>query len=211
MHKPPMRNSTKLVVFDLFGTLVKYGVMRHPFRELLKWARDGGRRPKPDDARILMTVNRKLPDLIKTLGISAPEWLLEQTQQHILDEIESASLFNDVEPTLAALQERGIPFAICSNLAAPYGSAVKRLLNNHKFIRCMSYEVGFIKPEPEMYKTITDAAQVEPGDCLFVGDTYLADYEGPQKCGIRALHLVRGQPGGGATIASLNDALSHID
>lgn len=75
----------------------------------------------------------------------------------------------------------------------------------------MSYEVGFIKPEPEMYKTITDAARVEPGECLFVGDTYLADYEGPQKCGMRALHLVRGQPGGGATIESLSDALSHVD
>ena len=211
MHKPLIRNSTKLVVFDLFGTLVKYGVMHHPFRALLKWARDMGRRPKPDDARILMTVNRELPDLIRTLGISAPEWLLEQTQQHILDEIESASLFNDVEPILAALQERGIPFAICSNLAAPYGRAIKRLLNNHEFIRCMSYEVGFIKPEPEMYKTITDAARVEPGECLFVGDTYLADYEGPQKFGMRALHLVRGQPGDGPTIASLSDTLFHLD
>lgn len=32
----------KLVIFDLYGALVKFGVMHHPFRELLKWAREHG-------------------------------------------------------------------------------------------------------------------------------------------------------------------------
>lgn len=77
MDKLSVGAKTKLVVFDLFGTLVEYGVMHHPLRQLLMWARDNGRRPKPDDARRLMTVDGKLPDLVAMLGISAPDWLLE--------------------------------------------------------------------------------------------------------------------------------------
>ena len=39
------------VTFDLFGTLIKFGVQHHPFRQLLKWARENGRQVLPDDAR----------------------------------------------------------------------------------------------------------------------------------------------------------------
>ncbi len=210
MDKLPGIGQAKLVVFDLFGTLVEYGVMHHPFRQLLKWARDNGRRPKPDDARRLMTVNGSLPDLVLALGITAPDWLLEQTQLQIQEELASLTLYDDVVPTLSALTAHEIPFAICSNLASPYGSVLERLLVNHQFIRCMSYEVGLIKPDPEIYRTVTELAQVDPAGCLFVGDTLLADYEGPRQYGMRALHLVRGRPCYGDTIGTLSDILTNI-
>lgn len=211
MDKFPVSAQTKLVIFDLFGTLVEYGVMHHPFRQVLKWARDNGRRPKPDDARRLMTVNGKLPELVAALGITAPDWLLEQTQLQVQEELASLTLYDDVAPTLSVLNAREIPFAICSNLASPYGSVLERLLANHQFIRCMSYEVGFIKPEPEIYRTVTEIAQVDPGECLFVGDTLLADYEGPRQYGMRARHLIRGQPSNGDTVNSLGDILTIIN
>lgn len=84
MNKLLVSAQTKLVILDLFGTLVKYGVMHHPFRQVLKWARDNGRRPELDDARRLMTVDGKLT---AALGISAPVWLLEQTQLQIQEEL----------------------------------------------------------------------------------------------------------------------------
>lgn len=210
MDKLSVEAKTKLVVFDLFGTLVEYGVMHHPFRQLLMWARDNGRRPKPDDARRLMTVDGKLPDLVAMLGISAPDWLLERTQLLIQEELASLTLYADAATTLSTLNTRKIPFAICSNLASPYGMVLERLLGEYKFIRCMSYEVGLIKPEPEIYRTVADIAQVNPGDCLFVGDTLLADYEGPRQYGMRACHLVRDLPACGDRISSLKDVLTII-
>ena len=210
MDKLSVEAKTKLVVFDLFGTLVEYGVVHHPFRQLLMWARDNGRRPKPDDARRLMTVNGELPELIAALGIAAPDWLLEQIQLQLQEELASLTLYDDVEPTLSALKASEVPFAICSNLASPYGRVLERLLGEYKFIRCMSYEVGFIKPEPEIYRTIGDIAQVNPGDCLFVGDTLLADYEGPRQYGMRACHLMRDLPSYGDRISSLKDVLTII-
>lgn len=194
-----------LIIFDLFGTLIKYGIMHHPFRQLLKWAKDNGRRPKPDDARTLMTVYGDAPELADALGIHAPDSLIEQIQSHIQEELASLTLYDDVIPTLSALQSCNIPFAICSNLARPYGEAIDLLLGEYSFIRSLSYEVGFIKPEPDIYQSVVSQTQALPEQCLFVGDTLLADYEGPRQFGMRACHLVRGVPRGEYSINSLAD------
>jgi FMN phosphatase YigB (HAD superfamily) len=66
----------KTVIFDLYGTLVKFGVMHHPFRQLLKWARDNGRKVRADDARQLMTTNGDIFMLADHLGIKAPQEIL---------------------------------------------------------------------------------------------------------------------------------------
>ena len=136
--------------------------MHHPVLKLLKWAKDNGRRPRPDDARRLMTVNGELSELVAALGITAPDWSLEQTQLQIQEAVASLTHYDDVVPTLSALTAKEIPLAIRSNLASPYGGVLERLLANHQFIHCMSYEVGFIKPEPEIYRTVTEFAQVDP-------------------------------------------------
>ena len=66
-------NKPTVVIFDLYGTLVKFGVMHHPFRALLKWAREQGRSSRGDDARQLMTVDADLFQLARHLGINAPD------------------------------------------------------------------------------------------------------------------------------------------
>lgn len=197
----------KVVIFDVYGTLVKFGVMHHPFRQLLKWARENGRTPKPDDARTLMTINGDVPKLASALGIEATDELIEQIQLHIQEELDSLTLYDDVLPTLAALRGYNIPIAICSNLAFPYGKAIDLLLKEQQLIRALSYETGFIKPEPGIYHAVISQLQVRPEECLFVGDTLLADYEGPRQFGMSAYHLVRGTPSNGRSINSLADVL----
>lgn len=195
----------RLVVFDLFGTLVKYGVMHHPFRQLLKWARENGRQPQPDDARTLMTKNLDVSGLAASLGINAPDILIDQIQSQIQEELTSLSLYEDVLPTLAELRKNNIPIAICSNLAFPYGTAIDLLLDKHLLIRALSYEIGFIKPEREIYQAIIAQTLVPPEECLFVGDTLLADYEGPRLFGMQACHLIRDTPSNGHVVHSLTN------
>ena len=74
------------------------------------------------------------------------------------------------------LKRRGTLIAICSNLAAPYGAAIERLLPQNELIKCLSYQVGHIKPEPEIYAEIINKSGVQAADILFVGDTFLADF-----------------------------------
>jgi len=200
----------KVVIFDLYGTLIKFGVMHHPFRQLLKWARENGRQPKPDDARTLMTINGDVPTLVAALGIHAPAALMEQIQLHIQEELDSLTLYDDVIPTLTALGSHNIPIAICSNLAFPYGKTIDLLLKEQQLIRVLSYETGFIKPEAGIYNAVVSQLQVLPEECLFVGDTLLADYEGPRQFGMSAYHLVRGTPSSGRSITSLADVLAIV-
>ena len=197
-------NIPGLVIFDLFGTLIKYGLMHHPFRQLIKWAKENGRRPKSDDARVLMTVNGDVPTLANALGIDAPDTLIEKIQLHIQEELDSLSLYDDALPTLTALRTLKIPIAVCSNLAFPYGKAIDLLLGEYQLIRGLSYETGFIKPEPGIYHAVVEQARVPAEKCLFVGDTLLADYDGPRQFGMSAYHLVRGTSSNKHEINSLS-------
>lgn len=49
-----------------------------------------------------------------------------------------------------------------------------------------SIDVGRRKPHPAIFQTALDTLGVGAADALFVGDTYLADYVGPERAGIRA-------------------------
>lgn len=197
----------RLVIFDLYGTLIQFGVKHHPFRSILQWARQNGRSPKPDDARTLMTLSGTPVEIFSAMGIFPPESMLTQLDADIETELASLTLFEDVIPTLNQLVEWQIPIAVCSNLAQPYGAVIDRLLPRIPLLQCLSYEVGYIKPEREIYKWIVEKAGVKPDQCLFVGDTFLADYEGPKHVGFQAKHLTRGLMGDENTIGGLTDLL----
>jgi HAD superfamily hydrolase (TIGR01549 family) len=194
-----------LVVFDLYGTLIRFGVMHHPFRQLLKFARENGRQVRPDDARRLMTIDGDLSVLAEQLNISAPKKYLLQLQQCIDEEVASLTLFDDVIPTLEKLVSLDVSIAVCSNLAQPYGVVIDRLLSRFDLKLFLSYEIGFIKPEAVIYQKILAATGCSGENCLFVGDTYVADYEGPINNGFNARHLIRGARPEDHVIGSLSD------
>ena len=181
----------KLVIFDLFGTLVKFGTMHHPYRKLLKWARENGRAVQADDARYLMTTNLSVSELAASMGIHAPQILLDQINKEIDEELQSLALYDDVSSVFEWLNSQGVAIAICSNLAKPYGEAVELLPPEIPMLKGLSYELGTIKPEPEIYAWILKTAGVDAAETLFIGDTFIADYEGPIKMGIPSLHLTR--------------------
>lgn len=204
------RIRTSLVVFDLFGTLADFDLRHHPFRQLLKWARQNGRPVGADDARRLMTINSDIFGLAAELDIAAPQAFLEELNLKIKEEVASLTLFDDVLPTLDRLHALQIPVAICSNLAQPYGSSIDRLLLNVQCLRCLSYEVGAIKPEQEIYHYITDRSGFKAARCVFVGDTLTADYIGPRQYGFNAFHLSREEAPGDHRIQSLLEIFDHI-
>ncbi len=56
-------------------------------------------------------------------------------------------------------------------------------------VEVLSYEVGDIKPESEIYVHVLKRLAVEPDKVLFVGDSVRADIEGPRRAGMKALHV----------------------
>jgi len=174
-----------VIVFDVFGTLVKIGERRSPYRKLMKWLKENGRQPKPDDAKFIMSQNLSFTELIKLLGINIPEQLLQELEHDLREELKSIVLYGDTLSILEELKKLGFRLALCSNLAMPYGKVVSSLLPNIDAY-AWSYEVGAIKPESQIYQYLIDQLECHAKDVLFIGDTLLADYSGPNEFGMSA-------------------------
>jgi len=68
----------KVVIFDVFGTLVQIQNRRSPYLRLLKLARLQGRRPLPDDALQLMTLDMTLASAARHFGIKLSDAQLRE-------------------------------------------------------------------------------------------------------------------------------------
>jgi HAD superfamily hydrolase (TIGR01549 family) len=186
----------KAVLFDAFGTIVQIKARTHPYRHLLREGMRGGRQPKSDDIHRLMTLNLGLPEAAEHLGIPVSLTRLDEINQMLVEELNSIAPFPDAGEAMAVLRRHNIAIGVVSNLAQPYGSAVKRLfpdLDAYIF----SYEQSVLKPDPAIYRTACRALGVAPGHMFdgdrvaMVGDSLRCDRDGPRVVGITGVHLAR--------------------
>lgn len=189
------------VIFDAFGTTLRIGCRTNPYRQMLREGAKQGRRPHPDDLHHVMTHDVGLREAADSLGIKvAPERMLE-FEAALQREIDSIEVFPDALEAIGLFQDHGIAIAVCSNLAAPYGPAVKALLPNHTAY-ALSYELGLTKPEPGIYRAACHELGISPGrlfenvpQVAMIGDSRRYDRDGPRLIGIRGFHLDRTGPG----------------
>lgn len=204
----------RAVVFDVYGTLVRIGERRAPFRALLTRMEAAGRARQAGDAATIMSRELDLAGAAALLGadLSAPE--LVALERDLQTELASVQLFPDSLAVLRALAARGFKLGLCSNLAAPYAAPVLGLLPPLDAY-AWSFEVGAIKPEPAIYGHVCRELGCEPAQVLMVGDTPEADLHGPRRFGMRSLLLRREGPKAGDepgdVIADLGGVLAALD
>ncbi|MGJ7547621.1 HAD family hydrolase [Pseudomonas alloputida] len=189
------------VIFDAFGTTLRIGTPIHPYRRLLREGAKNGRRPSPGDLHKLMTIDAGFREAADILGIQVAATRRAEIESDLQREIESIEVFPDARDAIALLHEHGVATAICSNLAAPYGPAVKKLLpdlNTYSF----SYELSVTKPDPAIYRAVCHDLGVAPGHLFggsaqvaMIGDSPRCDRDGPRAFGIKGFHLDRSGAG----------------
>ncbi|KWV74455.1 Phosphoglycolate phosphatase [Pseudomonas fluorescens] len=190
------------VIFDAFGTTVHITRPTHPYRQLLREGRSSGRMPKVDDLRTIMTNELSLGEAACVLGIKLTSARLLLLERAMEEEVASIRLYPDALEAIAILHAAGVKVAICSNLAKPYGMAVKQILpdlDGYVF----SCQVGVAKPDPIIYRETCSLLGVQPGNELggqgrvvMIGDSPKCDRDGPRQVGISGFLLRRGQPNG---------------
>jgi putative hydrolase of the HAD superfamily len=105
------------------------------------------------------------------------------------------------------LASLGVALGIISNTGRTPGVILRRLLERHDLLRhftAVSYsdEVGYRKPDPEIFRRTLAELGVEAGEAAHVGDNPVADVQGAQGAGMRGVHYAAaGRPG--ATHADL--------
>lgn len=200
-----MNHIPKVIIFDAFGTLVKIGESRHPYRRLMNWLKDNGRKPTTNDASIIMSNDVNIEELAGLLGKVIPTELLTEINHDLQFELNTIMLFDDVIPTLQTLKSLGFKIALCSNLAKPYGDKLKTIFPKDLFdVLILSYEVDAIKPEISIYETLRTKLDCQMCEALFVGDNPILDVEVPISLGMSARLIERHK------MQTLSDVLNDL-
>ena len=200
-----MSNSSKIsvIAFDAFGTLVNIGDKRAPYKKLLQWMKDHGRTQQAADAAVIMSQAVSFEEFAARCAMTLPDELITTLYSDLEAELQSITLYPDTTSTLNQLSQAGFKIALCSNLAAPYGEAIFPMLPQFDAY-AWSYEVGAIKPDKQIYQYIIDSLECRAEEVLFVGDTPLADIEGPTAFGMSA-RLINHREG-----QTMKDVLSDL-
>jgi putative hydrolase of the HAD superfamily len=153
--------------------------------------------------------------LLKEAGVDASEQLiggvLKKMQQFKLKQV----LFDDVVPALTQLKERGLILGLVSNVDRDITPLCDELgLSSLLQVVVTSLDVGFSKPQPEIFREALRRAEVEASEAVYVGDQYQIDMVGARGAGIKGVLLDRGDDFGEVTdcprIQSLADIVNHL-
>lgn len=189
----------RAVLLDAFGTVVRIKHRTHPYRKLLREGVKAGRPLHPEDARTIMTLDGGLSEAARHFGIGLSTERLAELELALEQEVSSIEAFADAQEAIALLQQENVLVGMCSNLAQPYGEAIKHLvpaLDGYAF----SFETGLTKPDAQMYRIACQLIGVKPGASLLhdrvamIGDSLRSDCFGP-RVGITGTHLTRSGTG----------------
>ena len=146
---------------------------------------------------LLMTVMARECEFIREVGIERHveqiAWELLQSG-HYLFAANSATLYDDVVPTLQHLRDAGFKLVIVSNWDTPLDPLTERLGITEYFdaiVASHDARVRSEKPDPHIFNYALAAVGVSAEEAVHVGDTYAADIVGAQGVGIRPILLDR--------------------
>ena len=144
-----------------------------------------------------ITVMLRECEFIREVGIEKHveqiAWELLQSG-HYLFAANSATLYDDVVPTLERFRDEGFKLAIVSNWDTPLDPLTERLGIADYFdaiIASHDVRVRSEKPDPHIFNYALAAVGVSAEEVVHVGDTYEADIVGAKGVGIRPILLDR--------------------
>lgn len=179
-----MQYQIKAVAFDAFGTLVEIHDKRRPYAKLAKAAAQRL-------ARSPMCEPIDLDAMARLCGLTLEASEMDILHADLQAELASTQPYPEAQEVLEELRRIGIRTAVASNLALPYARPIEDKLGPLLDVSCMSFEVGFVKPDGGFYAALCRRLQLLPQEVLMIGDTWRCDYEGATAAGLHAIHLNR--------------------
>jgi FMN phosphatase YigB (HAD superfamily) len=189
------------VILDAFGTAVRIRQRTNPYGALFREGRRQGVALTPNCPHFVMTANLTFDQVAEHLGIELSPSKRAEMNAALGKELASVEPYPDALDAIAKLQEAGVIIGICSNLAQPFGSVVRKAFP-HVQCHAFSYELGIMKPTPEIYLALCREMGVEAGHgnadkgrVVMIGDSRKCDRDGPKGLGIMGYHLDRSDLG----------------
>uniref|UniRef100_A0A6P7GY51 Rhythmically expressed gene 2 protein n=1 Tax=Diabrotica virgifera virgifera TaxID=50390 RepID=A0A6P7GY51_DIAVI len=133
-------------------------------------------------------------DSFKESDVNCDNEKLDQVATHLIDMYSGSGVWQVAHGAyglLSFLRSKGVSLGVVSN----YDPRLKNILINtrlrHYFqFVLISYHVGFEKPDPKIFLEAMSSAKLEnlePEECLHIGDQKSLDYDGARNCGWHAV------------------------
>ena len=215
----------RAITFDAGGTLIEpWPSVGHIYAEV---ANRHGKEVSPDE------LNRRFLSawqVRKDFAYSSQAWasLVDEVFSGLTTELPSHTffdelyerfakadtwrVFDDVEPTLKALRERGIRLAVLSNWDERLRPLLEELELGQWFEEVyISLEMGWAKPDEQIFEAAAKGLGLAGDEILHVGDSLKEDVRGASNAGWQSRNLMRGtgnNPGSETpTIRSLTELI----
>jgi 2-haloalkanoic acid dehalogenase type II len=189
----------KAVLFDFWGTIVQQGAyspLKQTYRLMRPRLRFGDfvekfervTMTKPYDDQIAM-----FQDAADALGVRIPDWIIEKLVGVWNKNKLLAQLYPETMQVLEQLKSRGIKIAIVSNTPKLSVDGVLEKFGFDKLFDavCFSYEIGFLKTDPELFDAALQKLGVDKDDAVMVGDSLETDIAGAEKAGVTPVLIDR--------------------
>jgi putative hydrolase of the HAD superfamily len=120
---------------------------------------------------------------------------------------------------VSELASRGVALGIISNTGRTPGVILRRVLERHDLLRhftVVSYsdEVGYRKPDAEIFRRTLEALGIGAGEAAHIGDNPLADVRGAQGVGMCGVHYAADGRAGAAhadlVVADLGELAARL-
>lgn len=190
----------KAVIFDMYETLITLynspnyfgphmakdaGIPVEKFKEIwspMEGDRSIGKISLEEILELILRKNNCYSEELLNKLVEKRVWAKAECFKHLHEEI---------IPMLQALKEQGIKIGLISNCFSEEAKLIRESILFSFFDAAMlSYEQGVKKPDEEIYKRCMKELQVEPKECLYIGDGGSNELEAANGLGLRALQAV---------------------
>lgn len=129
--------------------------------------------------------------ILKELGKYPTEDLLSELEKlEYANRYEAITTYPETHKVLTELKNLNIKLSLISNCSCTIFNILEFLdLRKYFDVLSLSCEVGILKPEPEIYLYAVRKLNLEPQDCLFVGDGDHQELDGAKNVGITACKI----------------------
>jgi len=129
---------------------------------------------------------------LRGAGLEVSRDIVTQILMKVFQDGLKFELYDDALPTLKHLKERNLILGIISNVGQEAASIYQNLgLQPYLDFQITSFEAGHDKPDPEIFLSALEKAQVKAEEAMYVGDQYDLDIVGARGVGMKAVLIDR--------------------
>lgn len=185
----------KAIIFDLYGTLIKFN-QREFLVEMNSSFQNVRNKNKRAELKSLLAIKYESDAEMylgwcRAMGVEDPlDEQIDLCRNIIEKHLLKISCFDGARSLLGFLKRRGFKLALLSNSAQAFIKPLT-LLELETFFDHIAFScnTGLVKPDLNSYLSICENLDVQPEDCLFIGDSLENDYKAPTSIGMKAVCL----------------------